>query len=114
MACMSKKQGGGAGNVGKLNNVLMQMRKVCNHPDLITGAFDGSTTYPSRQVGFFCVSQGPLLFVVRSSAQYYYGACHGLIHSRQAVSGLVPARALPVHTGQAGPCVAFRLFGCCS
>eukprot|EP00891_Asterochloris_glomerata_P009348 jgi/Astpho2/9348/e_gw1.00142.54.1_t len=49
MASMSKKQGGGAGNVGKLNNVLMQMRKVCNHPDLITGAFDGSTTYPSRQ-----------------------------------------------------------------
>ena len=58
MASMSKKQGGGAGNVGKLNNVLMQMRKVCNHPDLITGAFDGSTTYPSRQVGLLHVSSG--------------------------------------------------------
>ena len=24
----------------------MQMRKCCNHPDLITGPFDGSTVYP--------------------------------------------------------------------
>ena len=37
----------GGAPVAKLNNVLMQMRKNCNHPDLIAGAFDGSLTYPS-------------------------------------------------------------------
>lgn len=33
----------------KLNNILMQMRKNCNHPDLITGGFDGSITFPSAE-----------------------------------------------------------------
>ena len=36
---MSKGRGGPS--VASLNNVLMQMRKNCNHPDLITGPFDG-------------------------------------------------------------------------
>ncbi len=45
---MSKARAGmGGAPVAKLNNVLMQMRKNCNHPDLIAGAFDGSLTYPS-------------------------------------------------------------------
>ena len=43
---MAKASAGGA-PVAKLNNVLMQMRKNCNHPDLIGGAYDGSLTYPS-------------------------------------------------------------------
>ncbi len=43
---MAKALAGGA-PVAKLNNVLMQMRKNCNHPDLIGGAYDGSLTYPS-------------------------------------------------------------------
>ncbi|KAK9806599.1 hypothetical protein WJX73_007101 [Symbiochloris irregularis] len=52
---MAKKQGGGKATV-KLNNVLMQMRKNCNHPDLITSATDGSVQYPdadelARQCG---------------------------------------------------------------
>ena len=34
-------------SVATLNNVLMQMRKNCNHPDLITAAFDGSVYFPS-------------------------------------------------------------------
>ncbi len=42
---MAEGQRGAA--VSKLNNVLMQMRKNCNHPDLITSAFDPSPTYPS-------------------------------------------------------------------
>ena len=83
MASMSKKQGGGVGNVGKLNNVLMQMRKVCNHPDLITGAFDGSTTYPSRQVGFSMSVQGLALFVVYSYHQHH----HSCTDSPFAASG---------------------------
>ncbi|KAM7264845.1 hypothetical protein ACFE04_002528 [Oxalis oulophora] len=31
---------------GKLNNLMMQLRKNCNHPDLLEGAFDGSYLYP--------------------------------------------------------------------
>lgn len=49
MAAMAKSQGGAHVSVSNLNNVLMQMRKNCNHPDLIKGAFDGSITYPSSQ-----------------------------------------------------------------
>lgn len=49
MAAMAKSQGGAHVSVSKLNNVLMQMRKNCNHPDLIKGAFDGSITYPSSE-----------------------------------------------------------------
>lgn len=35
-------RGRGGPSVASLNNVLMQMRKNCNHPDLITGPFDGA------------------------------------------------------------------------
>lgn len=31
----------------QLNNILMQLRKNCNHPDLITGGLDGSIQFPS-------------------------------------------------------------------
>jgi SNF2 family DNA or RNA helicase len=34
----------------KLNNVLMQMRKNCNHPDLITSAFTADLDYPPPEV----------------------------------------------------------------
>ena len=30
-----------------VNNLLMQLRKNCNHPDLITGGLDGSILFPS-------------------------------------------------------------------
>ena len=43
---LAKAAEGGRGQVGRLNNVLMQMRKNCNHPDLITAAFDPSPTFP--------------------------------------------------------------------
>lgn len=35
-----------SGMKGKLNNLLIQLRKNCNHPDLLASAFDGSFTYP--------------------------------------------------------------------
>ena len=35
-------KGRGGPSVASLNNVLMQMRKCANHPDLITGPFDGA------------------------------------------------------------------------
>jgi ATP-dependent DNA helicase len=39
-----------AATAAKLNNVLMQMRKNCNHPDLITGGIDGSVVFPPPEV----------------------------------------------------------------
>ncbi|CAI0420018.1 unnamed protein product [Linum tenue] len=36
----------GAGMKGKLNNLVVQLRKNCNHPDLLESAFDGSYMYP--------------------------------------------------------------------
>ena len=32
-----------------LNNMLMQLRKNCNHPDLISGGIDGSIMFPSAE-----------------------------------------------------------------
>ncbi|KAM0975466.1 hypothetical protein ACFX2C_018492 [Malus domestica] len=34
------------GMKGKLNNLMVQLRKNCNHPDLLESAFDGSYYYP--------------------------------------------------------------------
>ena len=34
-------------NAGKLNNMLMQMRKNANHPDLISSAFSNDAYYPT-------------------------------------------------------------------
>lgn len=45
----AKARGGGTASVATLNNVLMQMRKNCNHPDLITSAFDGSEYLPDAK-----------------------------------------------------------------
>ncbi|WOL03050.1 ATP-dependent DNA helicase DDM1 [Canna indica] len=43
---------------GKLNNLVIQLRKVCNHPDLLESRYDGSPFYPPieqliRQCGKF-------------------------------------------------------------
>ena len=46
MAALAEREGAGSSvSTGKLNNVLMQMRKNCNHPDLITSAFTQSMDY---------------------------------------------------------------------
>lgn len=45
----TKARGGGTASVATLNNVLMQMRKNANHPDLITSAFDGSEYLPDAK-----------------------------------------------------------------
>ncbi|KAG9440969.1 hypothetical protein H6P81_021134 [Aristolochia fimbriata] len=44
----------------KLNNLVIQLRKNCNHPDLLESDFDGSYTYPPieqlvEQCGKFCL-----------------------------------------------------------
>ena len=36
--------------LGRLNNMLMQMRNNCNHPALITSKFDNSPTFPPADV----------------------------------------------------------------
>jgi len=49
LRAMAEAAGGrapAAASAAKLNNVLMQMRKNCNHPDLITGGLDGSVAFP--------------------------------------------------------------------
>ncbi|CAK9152420.1 unnamed protein product [Ilex paraguariensis] len=50
----------GRGIKGKLNNLMIQLRKNCNHPDLLESAFDGSYFYPPveqivEQCGKFCL-----------------------------------------------------------
>ena len=47
MAKVAEQGGGQTSALGKLNNVLMQMRKNCNHPDLITAPFTGELDYPT-------------------------------------------------------------------
>lgn len=37
-------------DVGRLNNILMQLRKNCNHPDLITSEWEESSMFPSADV----------------------------------------------------------------
>lgn len=39
----------GKPSVSKLNNILMQMRKNCNHPDLILSEADDSPDYPPTE-----------------------------------------------------------------
>ena len=47
MAKSKARGGGGGASMTSLNNMLMQMRKNCNHPDLITAPFEGSVFFPS-------------------------------------------------------------------
>lgn len=42
----SMKSKGGNPSTASLNNMLMQMRKNCNHPDLITAPYEGGFMYP--------------------------------------------------------------------
>lgn len=49
MAKLGRASGRG-GSTTALNNVLMQMRKNCNHPDLITSAFTRDVNYPPPDV----------------------------------------------------------------
>lgn len=84
MAAMAKSQGGAHISVSKLNNVLMQMRKNCNHPDLIKGAFDGSITYPpSEEIRAQC---GKMQLLERMLHSLHKGGHKVLIFSQ--VSGL--------------------------
>jgi ATP-dependent DNA helicase len=48
---MLQKMSGGTAPIGAtaLNNMLMQLRKNCNHPDLISGGLDGSLMFPSPE-----------------------------------------------------------------
>ncbi|KAK6237484.1 hypothetical protein QUC31_002953 [Theobroma cacao] len=57
---LREKVDSGRGVKGKLNNLMIQLRKNCNHPDLLESAFDGSYLYPPveqivEQCGKFCL-----------------------------------------------------------
>ncbi|CAI9108511.1 OLC1v1008111C1 [Oldenlandia corymbosa var. corymbosa] len=43
---LKEKNTSGRGMKGKLNNLMLQLRKNCNHPDLLQSAFDDSFLYP--------------------------------------------------------------------
>ncbi|KAK4759039.1 hypothetical protein SAY87_020340 [Trapa incisa] len=43
---LKEKVDTGRGMKGKLNNLMIQLRKNCNHPDLLESAFDGTWVYP--------------------------------------------------------------------
>ncbi|CAA0822877.1 ATP-dependent DNA helicase DDM1 [Striga hermonthica] len=43
---LADKTSNAHGMKGKLNNLMIQLRKNCNHPDLLESAFDGSYFYP--------------------------------------------------------------------
>ncbi|XWS45401.1 hypothetical protein CRYUN_Cryun15aG0133400 [Craigia yunnanensis] len=43
---LKEKVDTGCGMKGKLNNLMIQLRKNCYHPDLLESAFDGSYFYP--------------------------------------------------------------------
>ncbi|KDP38310.1 hypothetical protein JCGZ_05196 [Jatropha curcas] len=43
---LREKMDTGRSMKGKLNNLMIQLRKNCNHPDLLESAFDGSYFYP--------------------------------------------------------------------
>ncbi|XVF17882.1 hypothetical protein REPUB_Repub10bG0162900 [Reevesia pubescens] len=57
---LQEKGDTGRGMKGKLNNLMIQLRKNCNHPDLLESAFNGSYFYPPveqivEQCGKFCL-----------------------------------------------------------
>ncbi|KAL3527095.1 hypothetical protein ACH5RR_011751 [Cinchona calisaya] len=43
---LREKAASGHSMKGKLNNLMIQLRKNCNHPDLLESAFDGSYFFP--------------------------------------------------------------------
>lgn len=52
---------------GKLNNLMIQLRKNCNHPDLLESAFDGSGTSSSLISGFFYLFFSDIKWVLLQS-----------------------------------------------
>ncbi|KAK3270878.1 hypothetical protein CYMTET_20748 [Cymbomonas tetramitiformis] len=46
---LAKMNTNGKTNLPQINNVIMQLRKNCNHPDLITSQVDQSLEYPSPE-----------------------------------------------------------------
>lgn len=73
----------GANIISRLNNVLMQMRKNCNHPDLITGGMDGSIVYPSPEE---LREQGGKLALLERLVSQLHKAGHKIIIFSQASS----------------------------
>lgn len=49
MKALALEEGLPSSAAAKLNNVLMQMRKNCNHPDLITSTFTQDLNYPTPE-----------------------------------------------------------------
>lgn len=50
MAKLAESEGISSSGLSRINNVLMQMRKNCNHPELITSAFTADLHGPPLDV----------------------------------------------------------------
>jgi hypothetical protein len=50
MAKLAESEGLGTSGLSRINNVLMQMRKNCNHPELITSSFKADLHGPDNEV----------------------------------------------------------------
>lgn len=73
-------------NVQKLHSMLMQLRKNCNHPDLITGEYDQSSTYPPADE--LCEQAGKLQLLERLLRRLRAGGHKVLIFSQVRDPGL--------------------------
>lgn len=121
MAKLAESEGTSTGGLAKINNVLMQMRKNCNHPDLITSAFTADLDYPPPAV--LVAQAGKMGLMDRLLRRLKAGGHKVLIfsqvrHGRGTASGGVCQACrlgwlgsnLLVHTMQAnllGACICF-------
>lgn len=85
MAKLAESEGTSTSGLGKINNVLMQMRKNCNHPDLITSAFTADLDYPAPEV--LCEQSGKLALLNRLLKKLHQKGHKVLIFSQ--VSGII-------------------------
>ena len=50
MQALAEREGtSNVATASNVNNIIMQLRKICNHPDLITAPFMNDLEYPSPE-----------------------------------------------------------------
>jgi ATP-dependent DNA helicase len=88
-----EEEGGRKVSKAKLNNVIMQMRKNCNHPDLVSSAFTNDMMYPTSEV--LLEQSGKLQLLNRLLKKLKAKGHRVLIFSQVGTSCLVLAYNLP-------------------
>ena len=77
--------------MGKLNNILMQLRKNCNHPDLITSEWEESAVFPAADV---LVQQCGKMQVLDRLLTRLHAAGHKVLIFSQVLPPTLCARSL--------------------